>query len=422
MKDAMLFQYFTHLSTFSYDRARELLEKERDCCKGSGSKWQQFLSVLLQLCIAERQYTSLSFLQTRGFLRKEGTLRSVYDSMLTDLDQWEVSEVNSSVEDHVALATCDLIILIKGRLITMEVYEKLTTLDTFPSFSSYIDVIKKVKRKDLSCGFMEPWTNVYFLEVGLLLDGLMMCSSLSSWQFYKSLTDLQAITEKLDKWNEIIQTRETRKMSFATSLLRGVSGGQVEPVLYTWFSKFRAALLSKFSLYFYTVLSKQCSGNDMRGWMGKLPSDISNKIAVFCRRSDAANVCLIFNGNNQPGFKGPGYHIQVGKSETTTVTGLDLFPCIFYHPVDPSHHWPNIVMIISNKEEELDQDRNICFYDGGMSGAGFTYFIHLVEPRFYIVIFFEGRRTEKDSAIQQFIQETCQTLRLSKIFQSLKSS
>ena len=35
------------------------------------------------------------------------------------------------------------------------------------------------------------------------------------------------------------------------------------------------------------------------------------RIAVFCRRSDAANVCLIFNGNNQPGFKGPGYHIQV---------------------------------------------------------------------------------------------------------------
>ena len=35
------------------------------------------------------------------------------------------------------------------------------------------------------------------------------------------------------------------------------------------------------------------------------------RIAVFSRRFDAANVCLIFNGNNLPGFKGPGYHIQV---------------------------------------------------------------------------------------------------------------
>ena len=33
--------------------------------------------------------------------------------MLVDLEQWEVSEVNSSLEDHVALGTCDLILLIK---------------------------------------------------------------------------------------------------------------------------------------------------------------------------------------------------------------------------------------------------------------------------------------------------------------------
>ena len=74
----------------------------------------------------------------------------------------------------------------------------------------------------------------------------------------------------MSQWEDVVGARETRKLSFASSLLRGVTGisvtlviifkskfsGWVEPHLYLWLGKLKAALLSKFSLYFYQTLAK----------------------------------------------------------------------------------------------------------------------------------------------------------------------
>jgi len=396
------------------------MEKERDLSKSLGTEWSHYISVLLHLCTAEKQYTNLSFLQARGFLRKEGSLKSIYEVLISELERpWQVNEATSPLDDLVSVSTTDILTLVKGRMKTMEIYEKLSasTNEQLPNYQPCIDVTKNIKRKEMCCVFMEPWLNVYFIEVEVLSECMMMCANLAKWDFYRSLTCLQDITDKLNRWNEVIQTRETKKLSFATSLLRGVSGLQSEPLLYTWFSKFKSGLLSKFSLYFYQLLSKQCSGNDIKGWMNKVPVDYSARIAAFARRSDAISVCLLFNGNGLQGFKGPGYHIKTEKDKSVGVTGLDLFPCIYYHPVLPTEHWPSIVMNI--KDSDLSHDRNVYIYDAGI---GFTYFIHQIEPRFYIVILYEGKKLEKDSSIVQFLEETTQQLRLTKVFLSLKSS
>jgi len=145
-KDLMLSSFFTYLATFNYDRARELMEKERDLSKSLGTEWSHFVSVLLHLCTAEKQYTNLSFLQARGFLRKEGSLKSIYEVLITELERpWQVNEVTSPLDDLVSLSTTDILTLVKGRMKTMEIYEKLSasTNDVLPNYQPCIDVTKK---------------------------------------------------------------------------------------------------------------------------------------------------------------------------------------------------------------------------------------------------------------------------------------
>jgi len=87
-EESILENYFMFISNFSHDRAREVIEKEKELSRGSSSScWSQLLSVLLNLSTAEKTYHSLTFLSPRTgsvFLRKEQSLKSVYQSLLLD--------------------------------------------------------------------------------------------------------------------------------------------------------------------------------------------------------------------------------------------------------------------------------------------------------------------------------------------------
>ena len=100
-----------------------------------------------------------------------------------------------------------------------------------------------------------------------------------------------------------------------------------------------------------------------------------------------------------------------------SLSGLDLFPLVYSTGYQPSLHWPNVVMILTDQHEDLLSDRTVTFYD---VGVGATYFLHQIEPRFYVVIIFYGRKNEKDSTINGFIQDTALSLRCSRNFASLK--
>jgi len=417
-EEEVLSSYFLHLSTFSYDRARDLLEKEKEGGKGIVSRWSQFISVLVQLCTVEKQYTNLTFLQTRGFLRKDSPLRGLYENIATDLEN--ISDVNeaSETEDEITSVASDVIVLVKGRIRAMDVYEKLSNISKQHIYAEVQPVVRTIATtaKELDCAAVSAWKKVFFIEIGILLDCVNMCLSLQSWQFFPSLTHLQNIVNQLNTWADLVQNRETRKLSFASSLLRGVSG-QTDPYLYLWFAKLRSALASKFSLYFYQVLAKQTSVNDMRAQSSKLPVDYASKLVGFHRRVDATTVCLVFNANGVPGYKGPGYHVELDTKEGSPPTGLDLFPSIFAHPAHPTQHWPNIVMILTDKDYQLSQDRIFSLYDAGL---GITFFLQMIEPRFTLVAMFEGRKSERDAVINTFFQETTQQLRMNRVMNSLK--
>ena len=416
-KEELLETYFTFISNFSHDRAREVVEKEKEAAR-TGSSFTQLLGALVTLAGAEKQFLSLSFLLPRPssvFLRKEQSLKSLYQAILLDL-----SNALELEKDAVVSRTCeDLLRLLQVRVSMIAVYEKLSQFSAATAPSSYSDLVANLslileELQQSQSPLCEQWVVVLQYEAGLLLDCLSLTETLQQWNFFDSLMLLQRAAERLARWEVVAQARETRKLSFASSWLRGVSS--TEPHLYLWFQKLKSALLSKFSLYFYSTLSKQTNSSEMKVMCSKLSLDQSARICSFQKRLDCQSVSLLYDATGQTSYQGrPGYHFTE-KDPAVAQSGLDLFPVVF-STGQPGHHWPNIVMILSDHSEELRADRTVHFFDGGVAAS---YFLHQIEARFYIVLIFEGRRNEKDSTINSFIQETASQLSCVRIFASLK--
>jgi len=301
----------------------------------------------------------------------------------------------------------------------IDIYEKLCNLtqtsflaDPFPDIlPTLAQILTECKKSQSSV--VTPWSTVLEYETGILLDFLSVCVTIIDFNYFDSIMLLSRAGENLTKWDEIVQARETKKLGFASSWLRS---GSVEPQLYLWFQKLKSSLLSKFSLYFYSTLSQQTSTNEMKSLSSKLSVDQCSRLASYQKRLDAQSVSILYDANGGSNYQGrAGYHFH--DKDQVSLAGLDLFPLVYNTGYQPGHHWPNVVMIITDHNTDLTKDKTVFFSD---VGVGATYFLRQIEPRFYVVVIFEGRRNEKDSTINGFIEETALQLRCCRVFASLK--
>lgn len=68
---AILESFFTQLGMFSFDRAKDYVEKEKDNSKSAGAIWAALLAALAHLAAAEKAYHNMTFLgQKMGKLEK----------------------------------------------------------------------------------------------------------------------------------------------------------------------------------------------------------------------------------------------------------------------------------------------------------------------------------------------------------------
>jgi len=90
--EEFLFNYFSFISQMCFDKAKEHIEKEKEQ-KKSSNQWSALLIQLQQLNLAEKSYVELGFLQnkSKGFLRKDNSLRSIYESIKCDMKKIEES-------------------------------------------------------------------------------------------------------------------------------------------------------------------------------------------------------------------------------------------------------------------------------------------------------------------------------------------
>lgn len=61
-EQAILESFFTQLGMFTFDRAKDYVEKEKDTSKSAGPIWASLLAALAHLAAAEKAYHNMTFL------------------------------------------------------------------------------------------------------------------------------------------------------------------------------------------------------------------------------------------------------------------------------------------------------------------------------------------------------------------------
>ncbi|XP_036374256.1 KICSTOR complex protein C12orf66 homolog [Megalops cyprinoides] len=426
---AILESYFTQLGIFSFDRAKDYVEKEKDNSKSAGAIWASLLAALAHLAAAEKAYHNMTFLGQKiggqSFFSRKDSIRTIYTSLYNELKKVVMTGRNVAggtapyLEDLLSHLAEQLCYFIQARMEIADFYEKMHSLSSQKSINSeeLVSVLQSVLQK-YSSRFHHPilsrLESSFQVEVDVLQQLLQCQAEISEWKFLPSLLNLHSAHSKLHGWGQVFEKqRETRKHLF---------GGQVQkavqpPHLYLWLLRLQNALLAKFSFYFHDALSRQTTLSEMKALTAKTLPDYFGKISGFIRKYDAINVSLIFDNRGSESFQGHGYHHPHSYREAPK--GVDQFPAVVSLPSDrPVTHWPNVIMIMSDRATELNTlDKVVHFYDDKVQS---TYFLTRPEPHFTIIIIFDSRKSEKDSHIVSFLQELSSSLRNSKPFTFLK--
>uniref|UniRef100_A0A3Q3VYK5 KICSTOR subunit 2 n=1 Tax=Mola mola TaxID=94237 RepID=A0A3Q3VYK5_MOLML len=429
-EQAILESFFTQLGIFSFDRAKDYVEKEKDSNKSAGAIWAALLAALAHLSAAEKAYHHMTFLGQKlggqSFFSRKDSIRTIYTSLYNELRKVVTmgrhSQVGSALylEDLLSHLSGQLCHFTQARMEMADLYEKMYSLGSQKSINSeeLLTTLEAVLHK-YSTKFHHPILGrveeSFQTEVDVVTQLLRCQAQVSEWSFLPALLSLHGANSKLTAWGQLFQRqKETRKHLFGGHTQKAVQ----PPHLYVWLQRFQATLLAKFSFYFHEALSRQTTPADMRTLTARTTPDYYGKISSFIRKHDASNVSLVFDNRGSESFQGHGYHHPHSYREAPK--GVEQFPAVVSLPSGerPLTHWPNVIMMMGDRAAELNTlDKVVHFYDDKVQS---TYYLTRPEPHFTLVVIFDGRKSEKDLHIAAFLQEISCSLRNSKIFSQLK--
>lgn len=419
-EEEFLSSFFNNVSQLNFDKAKELVDKERESSKTSqGGTWGMLLTHLPQVAIVEKSYVDLGFLLTKnkGFLRKDNSLRSMCDGLRADFRRLEEVTRNYGCDRTINTVTNQLCQFLTARIELIDFYDKMQVMSS-GKYMKYEDLIVQIEdivdKHALSFPHM-ALTSIkatLSLECEILVHLLRAQLEMQSWRFLQSLMLLHGANTRLSAWERTLQNRESWKLGFSAPFLKA---NQL-PALFQWFLKLKGAFVSKFSLYFFSTLGQQASFVDFRQLCSKLTHDYYHKINIFQRRYDASAVVLVFDATNLEDYQGPGYHHPNKPLERPT--DLDCYPIVFSHPIKPLNHLPTIVNILKERASDLAAMDKVVYHFCQREPS--SYFLSSVDPRMTLVVIFNSKKTEKETNIINFVSDISLQLRCNKIFSNLK--
>ncbi|KAF8786356.1 KICSTOR complex protein C12orf66 like protein [Argiope bruennichi] len=412
-QQTILDNFFNLLGSFSYDKAKEYLEKERDLAVKNHTVAPFFssaLSAFASLAAAEKNYANFMFLGPKGFLRKDSSLKSMYEGLMNEYQRLEEKHYITPVSTP-----------------TMSPSSSYRTPS--PPSSSPVSVGSEVSGSAASSfgstGSVRGSTHNLPAYLGEdVLENLAshLCGQLLSF--------VRARLKTMEFYEKMYSMGSNRYMKFDGFFTNGIkkistavsSKPPPAPGLYTWLRNLKAALVSKFTLYFHEILSKQTTPADMKNFCAKASFDYFSKITSFQKKYDVACIAIVLDTAGLDDFSGHGYCHPQKAFETPK--GLDSFPPIVSYPPNffsqekLATHWPSVVMIMNNKEQDIrNTETAVSIFDPRMNA---TYFLSKIEARMTLVVIFESKKTERDSHIHRFMQLLCTQLRGNKLFTSIK--
>ncbi|EDO42854.1 predicted protein, partial [Nematostella vectensis] len=423
---AILETFFHALSQFAFDKAKDQVEKERDSRKtlAQMSMWVSVLNSLSHLASAEKIYFSLAFI-ARKFFRKD-TLRDMYKTLLVELKK--TSEVTPVASHSVLLVEGSLLAelsrhltqFVQARMELMDFYEVMASIAVSPvvNYTDLVIMVDELIHRHQNCfhhPILDPVKSSFSFEVEILLHSLRAQCEMCELKFLPSLLHLHASHTKLTSWSQLLPALNSKESLFSS----GPKKQMETPFLYLWISKLHAALVSKFTLYFYPVLTEQTTTADMKVLTARATVDYIAKITAFQRRSDALNVSVLLDARGLDSYSSDGYHFPQDKRDQPA--GLGAFPAVVSFPGErPLEHWPNIISIMMDRAHAQDlasAEKVVYFFDNRVQS---TYFLTRIDSRLTLVVIFNSKRNEKDSYITSFMSDMALHLRNTKVFAMLK--
>lgn len=430
-EQALLESFFHALSQFAFDKAKDQVEKEKEAKRlslVSSTPWSSLMVALHHMAIAEKTYFSLPFL-VKKFFRKD-SVRDSFKALIAELKRIEgavytTTAIGSPVEGSLMAELCrHLCQFVLARQDLIEFYEAMATMSSSSNvncldLSNMIDEICQKHSRGFHHPILDSLKSSFSYEVDILSNLLKAQCDMAEWKFLPSLLHLHESHVKLSSWCYVLSPGELgASLTLKKSLFGSTPRKRLEaPFLYQWLGKLQDALVSKFTLYFYQILSRQTTPADMKSLTSRAGVDYVGRIAAFIRRSEAFNVCMVLDTRELDSYQGHGYHLPLDIKETPS--GVGAFPAIFSFPGErPGEHWPNIVSILLDRAQELSlPDKIVYFYDNKFQS---TYFLTRVDLHTTLVVVFKSKRSEKDSYVTTFLNETATLLRNTKTFAMLK--
>ncbi|ESO85966.1 hypothetical protein LOTGIDRAFT_167458 [Lottia gigantea] len=265
---------------------------------------------------------------------------------------------------------------------------------------------------------LSPIKSAFTLECEILHHLLQAQLLLCDWQFLASLIQLQQANTRLQSWATLAVLHDLEKIKKSSKSNQKNSS---IPALFLWLQRFKGLLVSKFSLYFYEILSRQTQG-DIKMFTAKATEDFVGRLQAFQKKYDSTNIYMILDTNGQREiYKGPGYHhpdkyIEVPK-------GKDTYPFILSLPQEkPAENiHAGILMMLNDRDmsEQVSngQEKVKCVYDKSNQR---TFYICRLEHRISMVILFDTKKSVRDSNVNNFLLDLSSQLKCHKVIASLK--
>ncbi|XP_034257046.1 KICSTOR complex protein C12orf66-like [Thrips palmi] len=418
-EEEILSMFFTNVAQLCFDKAKEVVEKEREIKQGTSGPWGMLLTHLSPLATAERSYLDLGSMVTKnkGFLRKDNSLRSMYDTMRSDFRRVEECARNDRAVSTVSSQLCQFL---SARIELIDFYEKMYQVGTSKHvrFEDMLNVIE-----DIADRFSLMFTHIsltsvktaFNLECEILVNLLKAQVEMQSWHFLPSLMALHGANTRLSAWERTLQSKEVWKLGFSASFLKT----NQQPMLVQWLVKFKNISVSKFSLYFHGILAQQTTAADMKFLSGKQAFDPYHRIQSFQKKYDAActAVMLVLDARGLEDYCGPGYHHPNKPVEAPK--DMECFPIMVSYPMKPPVHMPYVTKAIMEQSLALSSNEKRCHTFNLKDQC--TYFMSSIDPRVFMVVVFDSKRAEREAQnVANFIQEMSLQLKCNKVFADLK--
>ncbi|XP_067941239.1 KICSTOR subunit 2-like isoform X2 [Watersipora subatra] len=426
-------QFLDSIRAFQYDKAKDAVDKQKEQVKSSSPEsamWLTILSALGQFAVAEKSYSSFLYLSSKWFGRKDA--KSLYDVVAAECRKIEEYSMKPQAKLSAVAHVCgQLLPYVQVKCQMIDFFENLHSAATKSSdkenLLTKIQLVLRGSNNKFYHPQLAPLKSVFITECEVIESLLQSDIAMSRWLYTESLLHLQMAHNNLSKLLAMATTLPQSHLIKRTFL--GMK--TLTPYLHTWLKQYKNAVYSKFTLYFYEVLSKYCPHGDMRPHLNRCSIDYYAKLTAFHKKTDAYLIALVLNSEGLL-VSGPGY--SYSSIPPQTLQGKEAFITIFGYPTNvldcgelsrlpclPSFYQTSLVMFMSTKERQLNLlEKPVDFYDDRNKEL---YLVSRIDPTISLVLIYRSKKSEKEKkGIISFVTEVSSSLRYTKVFSELRPS